>query len=277
MIMVFDIGATHTRLAFAENGQVRDVRHLETDHSAAGLARLLGAMAAFSAGRKLRAVVGGMPGELEGPVGKLVLSPNLPNWVGLPVRLRMQAMFDCPLFIHNDLVMCGLGEAHAGAGVNQGVMVYYTVSTGVNAVRLVDGQLDTSIKRFEIGFQLAGQEDGKIQSLESLIGGGAMEQRFGRAPEDVHAQKTWRLAERNLAHGLYNTLLHWTPDVVVFGGSMMRDIQIQGVNRELSKLPQVLTRLPELKEAKLGDLAGIYGAIQWWESHGREREAKQPA
>lgn len=277
MILVFDIGATHTRLALADGGVLGEVQHLETDHSAAGLARLLGAMSAVAAGHRLRAVVGGIPGELEGAEGTLVLAPNLPAWLGLPVQTRMQAMFDCPVYIHNDLVMCGLGEAHAGAGTSEGVTVYYTVSTGVNAVRLVDGKVDRSIKRFEIGFELVGQEDGRVKSLETLIGGGAMERQTGRAPEEVRVQEVWRRAERNLAHGLYNTMLHWTPDVVVFGGSMMRDIQITGIKSELAKLPQALTSYPEMKRAKLGDLSGVHGAVRWWEQHRRDREVKQAA
>lgn len=277
MILVFDIGATHTRLGLAADGQIKDVRHLETDPSAAGLARLLGAMAAIAAGQRLRAVVGGVPGELEGEDGKLVVAPNLPAWLGLPVKSRMQSMFDCRVYIHNDLVMCGLGEAHAGGGTVEGVMIYYTVSTGVNAVRLVDGRIDRSIKRFEIGFELVGQDDGKVESLENLVGGGVMAKRLGRAPEAVHSQAVWRQAERNLAHGLYNTMLHWTPDVVVFGGSMMRDIKIDGVKRELAKLPQVLTKNPELRPAKLGDLAGVYGAMQWWDQHRHSPDAKQAA
>lgn len=183
----------------------------------------------------------------------------------------MQGAFDCPVYIHNDLVMCGLGEAHAGAGTIEGIMVYYTISTGVNAVRLIDGKVDRTIKRFEIGFELVGQDDGRVKSLEALIGGGSMQKRLGKEPAEVGSQRLWRKAERDLAHGLYNTLLHWTPDVVVFGGSMMRDIEIAGVKSELAKLPQVLTARPDFRRAKLGDLSGVYGALRWWEQQRRDR------
>jgi predicted NBD/HSP70 family sugar kinase len=274
MILVFDIGATHTRLALSEDGQLSHVVHFDTVHSGPGLAHMLGAMHALAAGNSVKAVVGGMPGDLDED-GTLVAARNLRAWEGLPVGARIKSAFDCPVYIHNDVVMCGLGEARGGAGISEGVMVYYTVSTGVNAVRLVNGNLDRTIKRFEIGFELVGQEDGRVQSLEMLIGGGAMEKRLGRAPQEVHSEAVWRLAERNLAHGLYNTLLHWTPDVVVFGGSMMHDIRIDGVRRELAKWPQVLDRQPELKKAELGDLAGLHGAASWWHWHRSEHMPKQ--
>jgi predicted NBD/HSP70 family sugar kinase len=234
---------------------------------------MIGAMQSIAEGRRLKAVVGGMPGELEGEDGKLILAPNLPHWVGLPVKARLKPVFDCPVYIHNDLVMGGVGEAHDGAGLRNGVMVYFTVSTGVNAVRLVDGRVDSSIKRYEIGFELLGQEHGKVSRLEDLIGGGAMELRLGKPPREVRDAAVWRKAERDLAHGLFNTLLHWTPDVVVFGGSMMRDIDLKRVRAELERLPAVLTKLPRLEPARLGDLGGLYGAMRWWELYA---PAKRP-
>jgi glucokinase len=273
MILVFDMGATHTRLALADS-QIGQVVYLDTDRSAAGLDSLVEAMHDLAQGQKLQAVVGGMPGELEGELGKLTLAPNLPEWLGVPVKARMRTEFNCPVYIHNDLVVCGIGEAHDGAGTNAGVMVYYTVSTGVNAVRLVGGRVDGSIKRYEIGFEIIGQAAGRVKSLETLVGGAAMQKRTGKLPADLRSDGIWRRAERDLAHGLYNTLLHWTPDVVVIGGSMMRDIRIEGVRVELEKLPKVLTKLPELREAALGDLSGVYGAWQWWNQYHVESQAK---
>jgi predicted NBD/HSP70 family sugar kinase len=71
------------------------------------------------------------------------------------------------------------------------------------------------------------------------------------------------MEERHLAQGLYNTLLHWTPELVVFGGSMMRDIDLGVVGDELEKLPAVLVQLPRLERAALGDAAGLQGAVAW--------------
>jgi predicted NBD/HSP70 family sugar kinase len=265
MVLVFDIGATHTRLALASHGGLGEVWRMDTDTTAVGFARVLGALEEAAKGHKLAAVAGGIPGQLEGEDGRLALAPNLPDWVGLPVRARLTKLFDCPVYIFNDVEMGGLGESHDGAGISQGVMAYFTVSTGVNAVRIVDGRVDSSIERFEIGKFLIDTENGKPESLEALTGGAALAKRQGKPPRQVRDPAVWKAEERDLARGLYDVLISWTPELVVFGGSMMRDIDLKVVRRELEQLPSVMREWPRLEYAKLGDLGGLHGAVAWLE------------
>jgi predicted NBD/HSP70 family sugar kinase len=261
MIAVFDIGATHTRFALASNGELGEVVHMETDPSARGFGKFLGSLEAFIGTNKVQKIVGGMPGGLEGDDGVLSLDTNLPAWVGMPVKSRMRKLFDCPIIVANDVVMGGLGESHFGAGTKNGVMAYFTISTGVNGVRIVNGRPDSTIARYEIGYQVIATEDGEPISLESRVGGRALEERTGHRPQQMRDPKIWNQVDRDLAIGLYNTLLHWTPDLVVVGGMMTRDINLVHVRDELEKLPRALLRIPALSYAKLGDTAGLYGAI----------------
>jgi len=259
-ILTFDVGATKTRVALADVSGLGEIEVIPTDHSPNGFARFLGLLQEQSDGHRISAVIGGMAGELEGPEGELVVSPNLPEWLGIPVLHRLQSLFDCRIEVDNDTVLCGLGEAHNGAGETEGVMTYFTVSTGVNAVRIVDGQVDPSIMRFEIGAELLGEEQGVNQTLEELTGGAAMMMRTGMSPAKIKDPKVWEMEAHELARGVYDTMLHWTPAVVVFGGSMMRDISLKRVAKELQELPRVV-EIPELRAAKLGDEAGLQGAL----------------
>lgn len=263
MILVFDVGGTHTRIALGEHGVLGEVFRMDTDTTASGFARFLGALEEVAVGRKPRAVVGGLPGQLEGNEGNLVLAPNLPNWLGLPVRARMGKLFDCPVHLLNDVELAGLGEAHAGAGIDQGVMAYFTVSTGVNAVRIVDGRIDNSIVRYEIGKLILDSSDGKDESLEEVTGGAALARRKGKVPRMIRDPKVWKTEERELAKGVYDVLVAWTPELVVFGGGMMRDINLKNVRSELEKLPAVLTQVPNLVYSTLGDVGGLHGALVW--------------
>lgn len=102
-------------------------------------------------------------------------------------------------------------------------------------------------------------------TLEQMLGGAATERRFGLPPAKLRDRELWHADEVALARVAYNTMLYWTPDVIVFGGSMMRDIEIEAVEREFNRLPEVLETPPSLKRAKLGDLAGLYGSLRWWE------------
>jgi len=261
--MVFDVGATHIRAALAEHGKFSDVVRLNTDSEAAGFASFLGVIEEMSKGKRLSAVAGCMPGQLEGDEGHLALAPNLPNWVGLPVGARIKRLFDCQVSVLNDVELCGLGEAFAGAGTMYGVTVYVTVSTGVNAVRILNGKIDPSIRQFELGKLLISAKGGRPESLETLIGGASLEYRRHLEPRMIHDPAVWKHEAQDLAKGLYDIMLAWTPDIVVFGGGMMKDIDLAAVRAELEQLPRALSDLPHLERAKLGDLGGLHGALVW--------------
>lgn len=268
MKLVFDIGATRTRVALAEGSELHKVVRVETDANATGFASFLGLLEELTKDVQLTAVCGGIAGQLEGEAGHLTLVPNLPAWEDVPVLKGLKQLFECPVYVLNDVMAGGLGEAHYGAGVVKGTMAYFTLSTGVNAVRLVDGNIDTSIVRYEIGQHLVETKQGGVATWESLVSGAAMEQRYGKKPREVKRKAIWDKETEHLALGLYNVILDWTPEVVVLGGSMMRDINLRDLAHDLDELPNVLPHWPQLKRAKLGDIAGLWGSLQYLEQKG---------
>lgn len=270
MILVFDLGGSNMRVALAQKGEIGEVLRIPTDRSAAGFGKFLGALQEVAEGHQIAAIAGGFPGQLQGEDGELAVATNLPEWRGLPLLRELKQLFDLPVHIANDVELCGLGEARFGAGITEGVMAYYTVSTGVNAVRLVDGDIDQTVSRYELGKQIVSNVGGEPQALEPLIGGAALEQRTGKSPHDIHDERIWMELERSLAIGIYNTALYWNPELVVMGGSMMRDIKVAGVAEALHKLPTVFEHWPRLEAAQLGDEAGVRGAMVWLEQLGYE-------
>lgn len=270
MVLVFDLGGTNTRIAVAKGGRLGEVIHVPTDETAAGFARFLGALQEVAGENKIEAVAGGCSLQLKGEEGEVAVATNLPDWLGVRFRKGIEELFGCPVYVANDVEMAGLGEAHFGAGITEGVMVYYTVSTGVNAARIVDGAVDRTINRYELGYQIIDHAAGKPQSLESLVGGAALEKRLGKAPREVRDKAVWRGLERYLAAGLYNTMLYWSPATVVLGGSMMRDLEVDRVADELATMPMVHEAWPLLKLAECGDEAGIRGAMVWLSQQGHD-------
>ena len=263
MVVIFDIGGTKMRLALYEHGKMSTIHRFETDRSTAGFAKFLDAIETLSAGKNVSAVIGGMVGQLRGDAGELTIASNLPNWLGIPVLARIKEIMNCPVFVANDVELCGLGESRYGAGTTNGVMVYYTISTGVNAVRIVGGIVDHTISRYELGHQIINYGDGGFQTLESQIGGAAIAKRFEQQPRDIKDPAVWNEIAHFLAAGLYNTVLYWDPAVVVFGGSMMRDINLAVVAERLATLPAMFECVPKLVTARLGDESGLFGAMAW--------------
>jgi predicted NBD/HSP70 family sugar kinase len=261
MDLIFDMGGTRTRFAVVHNGKLDDIVRMDTDSSAGGFAALLGAMQVYVGDREVRSVVGGMPGQLEGKHGSLILAPNLQQWQGIPVRQLIERQFGCKAHIFNDVVLGGVGEANYGAGIATGVMAFFTVSTGVNGVRIVDGQPDQSIDRYELDRTIMVDSDGNLKDLESRVGGASLMKLTGKKPADIRDPQVWLEHARNLAVALYNTCLYWSPELIVLGGSMMRDIDLREVSSQMEALPRVLTAVPKLRKAKLGDTTGLHGAL----------------
>src|ERR1700683_1579169 len=273
--LLFDIGATNTRLALLQEGHMGTVVHIRTDHAHDGFERLIAQMKVVAAGERIAQVVGGMRAQREGREGRLILDVNLSAWLGIPVRRRLEEAFGCPVWVENDAVMAALGEAHLGAGIARGVMSDVTVSSGVNFVRLVDGVADPTIARFELGKQLIGDENGRPVSLEALTSGVAMQRQFGRLPASIRNEHVWLGETEHLARGLYNMMLYWAPLRVVFGGSMMKDVDLPQLRSDLAAWPAVWPHELELVRAKLGDEAGLRGAL-WLSRHPEVFERYSP-
>lgn len=264
MILVFDVGATHTRIALSDDGRtLGETLRMDTHNSEAGLERFVKAVRDMALTHKLDAIGGAIAGQIDKTTGTFVLADNLTRWNGFPLKSELESAGGCKVYLGNDVMMAGLGEAQHGAVGPSGVAAFFTVSTGVNAVRLVDGWVDESISRYNVGHLLLPDADGRLVSLETLTGGKAFERRRDESPREVRDGRSWRAEEHYLARGIFNTALLWTPERIVFGGSMMRDIDLEAVGRELGKLPDVLAVRPQLLRAKLGDSAGMLGAIAW--------------
>ena len=217
----------------------------------------------LTGGEKIEAVAGGVAGTLDKEHSVLLRAPNIPGWVGKPLKKRLEEVFHVPVHLENDAALAGLGEATTGAARGYGIAAYVTVSTGVGGVRIVDGKIDRNAWGFEIGHQIINY-DGETRTLEEYVSGSGFIRRFGKTPQEVKDSVIWEEAARLLAVGLHNTLLHWSPEVVVLGGPMILQspfsFEIFKQYFEKSVL-EVFSSTPEVKKGELGDKGGLYGAL----------------
>lgn len=269
MVLVFDLGATQTRVSLSSNGvQLEKPYIFATDPSADGPDHFIRELKHYIRGREIEMIAGGIAGTIDRERGLLLESPNLPDWRNVPMKKLLGTLSRGDVLLENDTAVVGLGET-----INQwpkGVVVYVTVSTGVNGARFVDGCIDRSTFGFEAGRILIPSAKGEQKSLEALIGGHALQQRYGRLPRDIDDPKVWEVEAGYLAEGLYNMILLWSPEVIILGGSMMKDISIDLVKDKLQNLPAVFSVLPELIPARLGALGGLYGALEMIRHHTKE-------
>lgn len=272
MFIACDIGGTKFRVAKSydlESFADKDVIIEETpDSPQAGLEAVARAIKTLvdvnengkiDADEKIEGIVIGIAGVLNDDHSFLMRSPHLEAWENVNIRKFFESKFDSPIYIENDTDIVGLGEACCGAGKGFARVVYITISTGIGGVQIVDGKFVNNKFGFEPGHQILNNETG--QNWEQLASGTAVQERFKMHPKDVAQTRNWREIERNVAIGLYNSILHWSPDCLVIGGSMSRDLSALRLKEKISKLMKIHPELPEIKIAELDSIGGLHGGF----------------
>ncbi len=220
---------------------------------------------------------GGITGVWNKERTTLTYSPNMTGWVRKPLRELFERRLSAPMIVENDADVVGLGEVHYGAGVGSKICVYITISTGVGGARIVDGKIDRATVGFEPGHHItnvvsikegegvASKEAGSYEStFEGRVSGTALEKATGLKPRDINDPETWERLAFESAVGILNSVLFWSPDTVVVGGSMVVGdpaIPIERIRHHVAELGDFLPFIPEIKKAELGAIGGIYGAL----------------
>lgn len=272
MKILFDIGGTKTRVAGSQSSDsfdnpiILETPKLYQD----GLDALKKTILEVTRGQNIEAIAGGIAGPFSARKSSLIGSPNLSDWIGKPLISDLEKTFNCPVHIENDSAMVGLGEAVHGAGKGFEIVAYITISTGVGGARIVSGKIDERVIGFEPGHQIVDIDKSVMPDADGIylgnyISGKGVENRTGKKPYEITDESFWDELAKILAYGLNNTIVHWSPDVVVLGGSMMNKVGIS-VEKTENYLKEILTiypEIPQIKKSQLGDLGGLYGAMAY--------------
>lgn len=284
MYILFDIGGTKTRIAVSKDLVSFDIPVIidtpqKFDEGIEAIAKV---SKELCGGEFPSMAAGGVAASPNRDKTELVGGgANIADWLRKPLKRRLEEALGCPVFIENDTAMGGLAQVHFGPAQGAEIVVYVTVSTGVGGCRFVDGKIDKAALGFEPGWQIIGNLDlckdhgdeawlsGYCSKgyLMSHIGGACTEKHEGKKPRDITDKDFWDAKARLLAYGLHNVYTMWSPDVVVVGGSMMKEIGIplDRVRHYLSQtLPLVFPGItPRLVPAEFGDEMGLWGAMAY--------------
>ncbi len=270
MHLLFDIGGTNLRVAVSKGKTLGQTLTAKTPGDfAQGINLLTELIGKLTAGEKPEQICCGIAGSFNAEKSALFRSPNLSGWENQPLKQTLEQLYGCPAVLENDAALAALGEANFGAGKNYTIVVYYTISTGVGGARVVDGKIDANTYGFSPGHQIIQSIENKNFTLEDLIGGRQLEIKYKTSP-DMLPPEIWQEIEKNLAVGLYNSIKHWSPEIIILGGGIgnSEKLSIKAVTSHLQKLTsnKFLT-VSILKQAALGDLAGLYGAMALLKIH----------
>jgi predicted NBD/HSP70 family sugar kinase len=272
MYALFDIGGTKTRVAVSRDliSFGKPVKFDTPQNYGDGLTAVADAIKKLAHGEHMDGCAGGIRGPLLPDHSGIAHDDVLIGWQGKPLAADLGARIGVSVHLENDAALAALGEAHFGAGKGYRIVAYHTVSTGVGGARVVDGKIDAASRGFEPGHQTIDIDKTVCPTcesgdLEDLISGTAIEKRFGKKPYDIpQSHPIWDELAHYLAHGLKNTIVYWSPDVIVLGGSMIVGdprIKLEDVERHTKELLADLIPCPPIKDALLLDNAGLYGAM----------------
>lgn len=269
--IVFDIGGTKTRVARVDDiGTLGEHVSFKTPVMfEEGMTKLIETVESLGV-TKPTGIVGGIRGLLNEDKTGIHNDSVLTKWVGKSIVDVLEKKFKTKVRLENDTAIAGVGEAVYGAGKGLPIIAYHTVSTGVGGVKIEDGEIDHASVGFEPGHQILdidrtilGEEI--TPTLENLVSGTAVEQRFGIKPYEIlQSDVLWDELAEYLAQGLHNTILYWSPDAIILGGSMIIGdprIEIDAIRKYTVESLNGFVPAPLITTAKLGDEAGLYGAM----------------
>jgi len=268
---LFDIGGTKTRVAISEDLKTfTKIKKFNTPKDfKAGIEAIVQAVRELHP-TPLSGACGGIRGVLDDQKKGIVHDSVLTKWIDEPIADLLKKELKTEVILENDAALAGLGEAHFGAGKGIDIIAYHTVSTGVGGVKIEYGAIDDSSSGFEPGKQvldidqtILGEE--MEPTLENLVSGSSLEKRMGVKPYEIdQADAVWDQLAYFLAHGLRNTILYWSPDAIVLGGSMIVGdprILLEDIIRHTNEALGDSIECPLIVDAKLADEGGLYGAM----------------
>lgn len=270
MYALFDIGGSKTRVAVSKDLEtlVGEPVLFETlPQFDDQMRRVAETVHALTGGETLTGIAGGLKGSYDRRTGRTGIVPGKDSWADKPFADQVESLVGVRPIVLNDTAVVGLGEAHRGAGRGSHILAYFSISTGIGGARIVDGVIDDTRIGFEPGHQII--DHMSLSRLEGLVGGAALEARSMKRPRDITDPEVWEEEARILSIGIHNTILHWSPDTVVLGGSMMQGIGVRGILIEsvvkhvqnLRAIFPIFPEVPAIKLAELGAFGGLYGAM----------------
>jgi len=267
MFIGIDIGGTHTRVASGTQGKIGQKIDFPTREFQTTIQDIKEAVETISNNNPVTRIGVGVPGPFDFRTGKTLHPPHLVGWDNIEIVNYFSNLLKTKVVVGHDASVAALGEYHYGAGRLKNPMLYYTVSTGIGVGLVVNGKMYKGIYNPEAGHQILGRE-GRLclckqeEDLETYSSGQGLEILTGQDPVELEKTKIWEEALEWLSIGLANSILHYSPEIVVIGGGMTKHKNLffppleKFLKRHLHQVPPV-----PIVPAALGQDAGIVGAL----------------
>ncbi|MGP4079032.1 ROK family transcriptional regulator [Pseudalkalibacillus sp. R45] len=225
----------------------------------------------------------GVAGVTDVEKGLVIAAPAL-EWKQFLIKDELEAYYDLPIFVDNDVNISVLGEHWIGAGVEKSNIIYISIGTGIGSGIILNGNLyrGSNYSAGEIGYQVTDRELARdfnpvlkgFGFLESMAGGISIgEQLSERINKKVTAKEAFEMADKgdedardvidfaieNLGIGISNYISLLDPEIIILGGGISGSYE--SFREQLQEIIKKYTPGKcEVFPTKLGKEAGVIGA-----------------
>lgn len=295
-IAALDIGGTAIKSGCWDGSALAEIRETDTNAKEGGSRLMERAVEILRTYQPFDAVGISTAGQVDTETGSIYYAnENIPGYTGMEVRRIMEEAFGVPAAVENDVNAAALGEAWMGAAEGAKDFLCLTYGTGVGGAAVIDGTVytGTSYSAGSFGGILTHPEAAdpakefsgcyeryasatalveKVKAADGTIANGRQVFAALDRQEVREAVDEWIW---EVVYGLV-TLVHvFNPDRIVLGGGVMsQPYVLEEVNRRLFPLVSPGFRKLSVVGAKLGNQAGLLGAVRLAEarlSQGRKQ------
>jgi len=281
-----DLGGTNFRSGLVDfSGNVLGELSVETPHSSVD--ELLQIMSktitqlfknANVPVSELAQIVIGIPGAVNPATGVISNAPNLEYLDNLVLSNLIQAKFDVPTLVENDVNVAALGELEKSKTEDFG---FIAIGTGVGMGLILDGELRRGFNggAGEIGYLPLGENVNQLSKeghFEELIGGHAVESRYlkqvkskktlieifeSASKGDLISKKIVDELGSNIALGIRAICSVLDLGEIILGGGIGSREDLY--SKIVEELQRTMQNPPSVKISTLGARAGLVGAMSY--------------
>jgi predicted NBD/HSP70 family sugar kinase len=281
-----DLGGTNFRSGLVDfSGNVLGELNVETPHSSVD--ELLQIMSktisqlfknANVPVSELAQIVIGIPGAVNPATGVISNAPNLEYLDNLVLSNLIQAKFDVPTLVENDVNVAALGELEKSKTEDFG---FIAIGTGVGMGLILDGELRRGFNggAGEIGYLPLGENVNQLSKeghFEELIGGHAIESRYlkqvkskktlieifeSASKGDLISKKIVDELGSNIALGIRAICSVLDLGEIILGGGIGSREDLY--SKIVEELQRTMQNPPSVKISTLGARAGLVGAMSY--------------
>ncbi len=299
-VLAVDLGATKIAVsAWTPDGKRLVTRWFETipGPPEQNLERIVSLGRDILEGKKPLSIGVSCGGPLDHDRGLILMIPNLPGWIDVPIGEKLSSELGAQVGIENDANASAIAEHRFGAGRGVDNMIFLTLSTGIGGGLILNGQIYRGYRFLagEVGHQVILTDGppcgcGNLGCLEALASGTAIMRRLkekkdiltkkGVAAEnfpkdarelvekakkgDFFSLEFLRETAGYLGHGIANMVYMLDPEVIILGTIAVAagDLLMEPLRAEVARLLwPAFRRDLKILPAQLGTDLGDYSAF----------------